>query len=174
VQGVAPARRLGEEQCAALLRRQAAGQFGLDKIDQVLRVWESVPQPRRVVVGRSQEAEAVRGEHRAVDEVGVALTVGVALEGGERLAVAVHSRAVLSSDAVRMRRPSGENTALMTAPVWPLRVPERRYRCPIVPFHMDAPGKSVGHDRPSGQLLHYRLITLWEISDNLAIRSHPL
>jgi hypothetical protein len=38
---------------------------------------------------------------------------------------------------------------------------------------MDAPGKSVGHDRPSRQLLYYRLITLWEISDNLEIRSYP-
>ena len=32
-----------------------------------------------------------------------------------------HSRAVLSSEAVRMRPPSGANTALLTAPVWTWR-----------------------------------------------------
>jgi hypothetical protein len=33
-----------------------------------------------------------------------------------------HSRAVLSAEAVRMRPPSGENTALLTPSVWPWRV----------------------------------------------------
>ena len=38
---------------------------------------------------------------------------------------ASHSRAVLSSEAVRMRRPSGENTALVTDPVWPCQGGQR-------------------------------------------------
>jgi hypothetical protein len=31
-----------------------------------------------------------------------------------------HNRAVLSTEAVKMRRPSGANTALVIEPVWPL------------------------------------------------------
>ena len=48
---------------------------------------------------------------------------GVALRGWRAACRrASHSRAVLSSEAVRMRPPSGANTALTTEPVWPWRV----------------------------------------------------
>ena len=49
-------------------------------------------------------------------------TVRVALEDGERLAVAVPQPRGLVAEAVRMRLPSGANTAPVTLRVWPPRV----------------------------------------------------
>ena len=84
VQSAAPAWRLrGYEEDTALFSRQAAGHFGFGEIDQCLRVRERVPQPRRTVIGRGQDAAAVGGKRRAPE------LVDMALEGGERLAVAV-------------------------------------------------------------------------------------
>ena len=71
-----------------------------------------VPQPRRLVVRRGDDALAVGAERRARD------TLAPWPVSGSPIGLPVsasHSRAVLSPDAVTMRLPSGLNAALHTA-----------------------------------------------------------
>jgi hypothetical protein len=71
-----------------------------------------VPQPRRFVVRGCEDPAGIGREYRMYDKP------IVALERGEGLPSASHSRAVPSQEAVRMRRLSGENTALTTLSPW--------------------------------------------------------
>ena len=69
-----------------------------------------VPQPRRLVIGRGDDALAVGAERRAAHRSSWPLSgspIGLPV-------AASHSRAVLSEDAVTMRLPSGLNAALRT------------------------------------------------------------
>jgi hypothetical protein len=112
--GTTPAGRCGrEKQALALLLSETAGHLSLDAIDKGLRFRESLPQQRRPVDGRGEDSVAVRREHSASERVHVATVVASGLPSRS------HSRAVLSEEAVRMRPPSGANTALLTKPVWP-------------------------------------------------------
>ena len=75
-----------------------------------------VPQPRRVVVRRGHDPAAVRAERRALHPSFMA-----SRRRDPAPIFASHSRAVLSRDAVTIRRPSGLNDALSTASFMALR-----------------------------------------------------
>ena len=82
--GSTPARQCRfEKEALALLGGETTRHLSLDAIDQGLSFRKRLPQPRGVVVGGGQDAAAIGREHRAKNPI------GVALEGGERLAVAV-------------------------------------------------------------------------------------
>ena len=73
-----------KKQALALLFGETAWHLSLDAIDQSLGCRE-IPKPRSAVTRGGQDAAAVRREDRAIDP----FASRVALEGGERLAVAV-------------------------------------------------------------------------------------
>jgi hypothetical protein len=84
VHGFAPMRlSWWKKELLALLPGETARHLGLDAIDQGLSLREHLPQPRRPVLGSSQDAGPVGREYRAGDPA------GVALQGAERLAVSV-------------------------------------------------------------------------------------
>ena len=70
-----------------------------------------IPHPRGLVSGRGHHPRAVGAERRAVDRSSCCkgLPIGAPV-------AASHTRAVLSSDAVTTRVPSGLNAALQTGP----------------------------------------------------------
>ena len=75
-----------------------------------------VPEPRRLVRRRGDDALAVGAERRAHD-------LDIMASSGSPIGLPVaasQTRAVLSSDAVTMRLPSGLNAALSHHSSWPL------------------------------------------------------
>ena len=58
-----------------------------------------------------------------------------------------------------IRHEAVEQSALLEVLDEERQLPERRHRRPAVPFHMDAPSKSIGHHRPGRHPLHHRLLT---------------
>src|SRR5271154_3441251 len=115
----APCGRVGGQvEGFALGKREAARDSGLGGRHQCLRIGKDLPDARRVVVGGSDDALAVRAERRAVDRAFVAferLPPRRAGPGGPHPPPPRCGRA----DAVTMRLLSGLNAALLTAPSWP-------------------------------------------------------
>src|SRR5215471_1153121 len=72
-----------------------------------------------------------------------------------------------------VRHQAVEQPALLNELDEKRQLPERRHRRAVVPFHMDAPGKSVGRDGASNGRFYYRLFTLRVSPNNPANRSHP-